>query len=225
MSTPTVSSVMTREVISVAPQTPFKEIVELLIGHQISAVPVVDDAGKPIGVVSEADLVSKEEFDGGAEPMPLLSRARRHRWHQAAGVTAVEVMHRDVVTILHSETIPAAARKLVAAGVRRLFVINDAGLLVGVLSRRDLLLVYLRSDEQLAEQISEDVLDACLWIGSEAVHVAVTEGVVTLTGTLPRRSEAGITVRLVQAQPGVIGVVDNLRYEFDDLAAAGSGAI
>jgi CBS domain-containing protein len=224
MRSPTVASVMTHEVISIGPRTPFKEIVEILVGRGISAVPVVDD-GVPIGVVSEADLVSKEEFDGGTDPMPLFSRARRQRWHQAAGLSAADVMHKDVVTVQDTEKIPAAARKLVVAGVRRLFVVNDTGHLVGVLSRRDLLTVYLRSDEQLAEEISKDVLAATLWIDGEAVQVAVTDAVVTLDGTLRRRSEADIAARVVQAQPGVVGVIDNLRYEYDDLAAASSGAL
>jgi CBS domain-containing protein len=225
MRSPTVASVMTHEVISVRPQTPFKEIVELLVGRGISAVPVVDDDGMPVGVVSEADLVSKEEFDGGTDPMPLISRARRQRWRQATGLTAVDVMHKPVLTVGATEKVPVAARRLVGAGVRRLFVVDDRGRLVGVLSRRDLLTVYLRSDEQLAEEIGNDVLSASLWIDAEAAQVAVADGVVTLTGTLPRRSDADIAVRLVQAQPGVVGVVDNLRYEYDDLAAARSGRV
>jgi CBS domain-containing protein len=222
MRSPTVASVMTREVISIRPQTPFKEIVDLLVGRGISAVPVVDDDGTPVGVVSEADLVSKEEFGGGTDAMPLVSRARRHRWHQATGLTAADVMHKPVLTVGASEKVPVAARRLVRAGVRRLFVVDDSGQLVGVLSRRDLLTVYLRSDEQLAEEISKDVLRESLWIDGEAVQVAVADGVVTLTGTVPRRSDADIAVRLVQAQPGVVGVVDQLRYEFDDITAARS---
>jgi CBS domain-containing protein len=221
----TVASVMTENVISIRPQTPFKEIVELLVGHRISAVPVVDGDGAPVGVVSEADLVSKEEFEGGTDPMPLVSPARRRRWRQAAGLTAADVMHHELITVAATDKVQDAARKLVAAGVRRLFVVDDDGRLVGVLSRRDLLTVYLRSDEQLADEITNDVLRASLWIDGDAVQVEVIDGVVTLTGTLPRRSDAETAVRLVQAQLGVVGVVDNLRYEYDDIAATRSGAV
>ena len=226
MRSPTVTSVMTDEVISISSETPFKEIVELLIKHNISAVPVVDGDGVPVGVVSEADLMSKEEFEGGTEPRPLLAGpARRRRWRQSTGTTAADLMHRPVLTVRADDLVPVAARKLAAAGVRRLFVVDAAGRLVGVVSRRDLLTLYLRSDEQLASEIMANVLGAALWIEDDRVQVTVADGVVTLTGTLPRRSEADVTARLTRAQPGVIGVVDHLRYEYDDLAAAGAGAL
>lgn len=222
---PSVASVMTEEVISIRPETTFKEIVELLTGHAISAVPVVDGDGVPVGVVSEADLLSKEEFEGGTDPVPLLSRSGRRRWHQSSGVTAADVMNRSVLTILVTETIPVAARKLARGGVRRLFVVEATGRLVGVVSRRDLLKVYLRTDEQLTSEIKANVLAAAMWVDEGVVDVQVNDGVVTLAGTLPRRSEAEVAARLTRAQPGVVGVVDNLRYEFDDLATAGTGMV
>ena len=223
MRSPTVASVMTDKVISIRPRTSFKEIAELLVEHGISAVPVVDDDGLPVGVVSEADLLSKEEFDGGTDPMPLISRVRRQRWHQAAGITAADVMHTPVHTVGPTETVVEAARKLAAAGVRRLFVVDDDGQLVGVLSRRDLLTVYLRSDEQLSDEIG-NVLDS-LWIERDAVRVDVADGIVTLAGALPRRSAAEIALRLVQAQLGVIAVINNVRYDYDDIAAARTGGL
>lgn len=225
MRSPIVRSVMTDNVISIRPDTAFKTMVELLTKHRISAVPVIDDAGRPVGVVSEADLMSKEEFEGGTDPVPLLAgRDRRRRWHQSTGRKAADLMSRKVVTVGIDETVAAAARKLAVSGVRRLFVTDGTGRLVGVLSRRDVLALYLRSDEQLADEIRGNVLEGAMWI-QEGVEVGVQEGVVTLTGTLPRRSEADIVARLTQAQPGVVGVVDHLNYEFDDVAAAGTGAV
>ncbi|HEY0639485.1 MAG TPA: CBS domain-containing protein [Pseudonocardiaceae bacterium] len=225
MSTPTVRSLMTTDIVSVRTATPFTEIVELLATRRISAVPVVDVDGRPIGVVSEADLLTKEEFDGGGEPRPMLAGpARRRRWRQAQGTTAGDVMRTPVLTIAPEESVGAAARRLAAAGVRRLFVVDDAGRLAGVLSRRDLLRPYLRGDEQLTADIEAEVVDA-LWIEPGSVEVSVSEGVVHLTGTLARRSEAGLVVGLARTRPGVVGVIDDLRYEFDDLAAAGSGAV
>jgi len=216
---------MTEQVVDIRPQTTFKEIVELLTSHGISAVPVVDGDGVPVGVVSEADLVSKEEFEGGTDPVPLLSRAGRRRWRQASGLTAADVMNRTVLTIGVTDTVPAAARKLAKGGVRRLFVVDASGHLVGVVSRRDLLKVYLRTDEQLAGEIKANVLADAMWIDEGVVDVGVADGVVTLSGTLPRRSDAELTARLTRAQLGVVGVVDNLRYEFDDVAAASAGTV
>lgn len=225
MRTLTVASVMTQDVITVRPDTPFKAVVELLDEHRISAAPVVDEEDRPIGVVSEADLTAKEEFGGGTDPIPLLSGpARRRRWRQAHGLTAGDVMHAAVHTIGPTETVARAAGQLASAGVRRLFVVDEAGRLVGVVSRRDLLTVYLRTDEQLTDEIRGNVLEGALWIDS-GVQVTVADGIVTLSGTLPRRSDTDIVTRLTQAQPGVVGVVNDLRFEFDDLAAAGAGAI
>ncbi|MGW4213634.1 CBS domain-containing protein [Lentzea sp. NPDC004789] len=217
MREPTVSSLMTREVISADVETPFKDLVQLLEEHAISAVPVLD-GGFPVGVVSEADLLPKEEFRGGTAEAPGLFAGRdaKHRWEQAAGLTARDVMTSPVKSVAPDTSASAAARELAAAGVRRLFVMDRDGALVGVLSRRDLLKLYLREDDELRATIRDEIFGRTLWVDPDTIDVEVTDGVVALQGRLERQSEIDIADHLVRSLPGVVDLQNRLRCEWND---------
>lgn len=217
MREPTVASLMTREVITADVGSSFKDLVQLLEDNKISAVPVLD-GGYPVGVVSEADLMPKEEFRGGTDDRPgLFARgAEKHRWEQSGGVTACDVMTSPVKSVSPELAASAAARELAAAGVRRLFVIDADGALVGVLSRRDLLRLFLRDDEELRTTIRDEIFGRVLWVNPDSIYVAVTDGVVTVQGTVERQSEVEIAEHLVRALPGVVDVHNNLRPEWND---------
>ncbi|MCG8922835.1 CBS domain-containing protein [Lentzea sp. CC55] len=217
MREPTVASLMTREVIAADVGSSFKDLVRLLEDNKISAVPVLD-GGHPVGVVSEADLVPKEEFRGGTEDAPgvFAGRVTKHRWEQAGGVTARDVMTSPVKTITSDLAASAAARELAAAGVRRLFVVDSDGALVGVLSRRDLLKLFLREDDELRTTIRDEIFGRTLWVDPATVTVDVSAGVVTLDGRLERRSEVDIAEHLVRALPGVVDVHSQLRCGWND---------
>lgn len=220
MRGPTVESLMTTEVVTATTDTPFKEIVRLLDEHRISALPVVDTRGVPVGVVSEADLVAKEEYVGGTEePRLFAGAARKQRWHKAHGRTAGDLMTKPAVTIATDASVTAAARKLADGNLRRLFVVAPDGTLAGVVSRRDLLSLFLRTDEQIREDIGREVLARALWADPNSITIEVADGVVTLAGQFDRRSEAEMATRLTAARPGVVGVVDHLSYEWDDITA------
>jgi CBS domain-containing protein len=103
----------------------------LLESKGFSALPVVDEPGRPVGVVSEADLLPEEEFLGVAAPTLFANRARKRRWNQAQGVTAREVMSAPVITIAPDARVSAAARQLAESGMRRLFVVDSNGILIG----------------------------------------------------------------------------------------------
>ena len=213
----TVAAVMTTRVITATPDTTFKELVAALREEKISALPVVDSGGHPIGVVSEADVLAKQEFHGGADEKPHAGRESRERWFRAQGRTAAELMTTPVRAIHADEPLSAAARVMSAAHVRRLFVTGPDGRLVGVVSRRDLLRVYDETEDELRERV-EHVLEEC---GVDAVQVHVAEGVVTLDGLLARRSQVDTAVRVVAALPGVVAVHNDLRYGIDDVVVAG----
>ncbi|GLY49871.1 CBS domain-containing protein [Lentzea sp. NBRC 102530] len=217
MREPTVSSLMTREVITADVGSSFKELVALLEDNGISAVPVLD-GGYPVGVVSEADLVPKEEFRGGTSEPPGLfaGKAEKHRWEQAGGVTARDVMTSPVKSISPDTAASVAARELAAAGVRRLFVIDSDGALVGVLSRRDLLKLFTREDEELKTVIRDEIFGRMLWVDPFSVDVEVFDGVVTMDGQLERQSEVEIAEHLVRSLPGVVDVHSRLRPEWND---------
>ena len=138
-----VGSLMTRDVVTVEPGAPFRELAAVMTRHGISAVPVVDGRGRPIGVVSEADLLAKQEFHGGRDEVPHGDKLARERWFRAQGRNAAEVMTTPVRVVSAGTGVSVAARLFATAGVRRLFVTDWYGRLIGVVSRRDLLRVYV----------------------------------------------------------------------------------
>lgn len=227
-----VKDVMTTDVASVHSDTPFKDVAETLISRGVSAVPVVDDAGRVVGVVSEADLLHKEEFREqyyreGYQP-PLRARLRRRLSEEGAtaerkarGETAGELMTAPAVTVTPATSMVAAVRKMEGHGVKRLPVVDEQGLLTGIVSRHDLLKVFVRDDAELAREIREDVLKRGLWLEDGDVDVEVRQGVVTLRGRLPRRSDAEIAARMAGRVNGVVDVVDELTWDEDDGPAWG----
>jgi CBS domain-containing protein len=217
----TVADVMTTDVVSVTAPTPFKDIAEALINGGISAVPVVDEARRVIGMVSEADLLRKEEFREqyyreGYRP-PLRARLRHPKGRQKAeGDTAGELMTSPAITVSPQASAVEAARLMDAHGVKRLAVVDEHRRLVGIVSRRDLVKLFLRSDEDIATEIREDILDRALWVDTSGVTVEVHQGVVTLSGWMDRRSEAAIAVRMARRVNGVVDVIDKLTWKQDD---------
>ncbi|HLU74395.1 MAG TPA: CBS domain-containing protein [Nonomuraea sp.] len=219
----TVADVMTTDVVSVTAPTPFKDIAEALITGGISAVPVVDDDRHVIGMVSEADLLRKEEFReqfyGEGYRPPLRARLRHPKGRQKAeGETAAELMTSPAITVSPEASAVEAARLMEAHAVKRLAVVDRDGRLAGVVSRRDLVKLFLRSDEEIAAEVRDDILDRALWVETSGVRVDVHQGVVTLSGSMQRRSEAAIAARMTARVNGVIDVVDKLTWDLDDSA-------
>ena len=221
MREPTVSSVMTTKVITVGPETSFKDVVETLSGNGISAVPVVGPQGKVVGVVSEADVLPKQEFHGGADPQPRGLPRRRVRWYRSLGLCAAEVMTSPVVTIGPDDSVTLAARRLAEKKVRRLFVVDTDDHLVGVVSRRDVLGTFLRPDSEIRTDIQE-TLNVTFGAEAERMTTRVTDGVAIVDGGLERRSQTALVVRLIRSVPGVVGVRSNLGYRIDDMVETGA---
>ncbi|MFC4060629.1 CBS domain-containing protein [Planomonospora corallina] len=224
-----VGEVMTREVVSVTGATPFKDVAQTLLTHRVSAVPVVDGDGRVIGVVSEADLLLKEEFKEQyyrEDYQPPLRVRLRRRFAQEGGRdlavkvrgdTAAELMTAPAVTIRPEAAVVYAMRLMDEHGVKRLPVVDSDGRLEGILSRQDLLKVLVRSDEEIAREIQRDVLDHSVWVDTSGVRVWVNRGVVTLGGRVRQRSDAQIFPRSVLRVNGVVDVIDELRWDVDDL--------
>ncbi len=213
----TVASVMTTRVVTASPATPFRELVATMSEHAVGALPVVDADGRPIGVVSEADVLTKQEFHGGGDDQPSGDRAARVRWFRAQGRTAAEVMTSPVRAVHADEPVSFAARLLARAGLRRLFVTDFDGRLVGVVARRDLLRVYLRADDELLSEVT-DLLAATGVREDEdddkdKVEVRVHAGVVTVAGAVADRALGAAAVRAVRTLPGVVEVRDNLTHQ------------
>lgn len=211
---------MTPGVVSVGPDTPFKEIAQLLAGNDITSVPVIDDQDRPLGVVSEADLLRHEaagEDPNGLLPEPRMS-VRDH--DRSRATTARGLMTSPAVCARPEWTVAEAARVMEQRHFKRLLVVDEAGRLIGIVSRSDLLRVFLRHDQAILEEIRHDVVVRALGLSPEQVAVTVADGVVTVTGSLEHRSVAHALVRLAQGVDGVIAVVDRLGYRVDDTVTA-----
>lgn len=212
-----VSDVMTRDVVTVNEDTPYKEIVTLLAANHISAVPVLNRFGGVGGVVSETDLIRKEEFQRGQTPRSM--RWWRHAAQaKANALRAGEVMSHPAVTIDQAATIPEAARSMAARGITRLVVTHDEAL-AGIVTRSDLLKAFLEPDDRLVQRIRREVVVHALWDDPFSIEIGVQDGVVTLSGEVEQRSTADIAAKLTGEVDGVVGVINRLDWVYDDTAS------
>ena len=187
-----IGGLMTGDVVSAVPATSFRELAKLLTEHEINGVPVVDEDDHVVGVVSASDLLAHHE------------------------PTARDLMTRPAVTVHAEETVADAARLMVRCGIERLPVVDVEERLVGIVTRRDLLCVYLRPDPEIRRRIREDVLTEAMDLPGDAVDVHVLDGVVTLAGRVRRRSQSSMLVGLAERVDGVVAVVDRLSCHEDD---------
>lgn len=185
----TVEDVMTHAVISVDRRAPFKEIVEAMRQWRISALPVLSEEGRVAGVVSEADLLLKTQ---GAD--------------ESRAVTAGQLMTVPAVTVTKDATIPGAARLMARGHLKRLPVVDSDGRLVGVVSRGDLLKIYLRPDADIAEELRRLIMAELIPAGSAMVQVHVADGIVHLDGSIPDPALKDVLVRVARTVPGVVDV-------------------
>lgn len=213
-----VQDVMTRDVVTVRLDTPYRQIVDLLAERKVSALPVLDDAGQVVGIVSEADLLHKIEFaDRDGQTRLFESGRTRSARAKAASSTAEDLMSAPAYVINPEASIVAAAKVMDTEAVKRLPVVTETGKLVGIVSRPDLLGVFLRPDSDIAREVETEVVHRILWATPEQVRVRVTDGVVTLTGKLERRSLLPLAERLTRAVDGVVDVeMSGLGYDMDD---------
>jgi CBS domain-containing protein len=158
---------MTDTVVAVRERANFKEIVDALVGYGVSGVPVLDADDRVVGVVSEADLMPKLEFAGDTAAGDTAA-GDTAAGDIAAGDIAAELMSSPAITIGPDASIVEAARLMEAESVKRLPVVGEEGRLAGIVTRRDLLRVYLRPDPAIGEDRRADVED----LGSRYVFEA-----------------------------------------------------
>lgn len=213
----TVRDVMTTDVRSVYLGSPVKLIAEQLDLAGITAMPVLNDDADVVGVVSEADLLHKITYQDDTEDWPRFLRRHRTDRAKADGLLARDLMTTPAVTIGPDASVVEAAQLMERRGVKRLPVVDTTGNLVGIVSRGDLIRLFVRSDEALRDEVKADVLDRILLSPSE-VTAEVTDGVVTLCGNLRRRSDTELAVEFTRRIDGVIDVVNTLTYVDDDIS-------
>ena len=210
----TVKDVMTIRVIWVKKDATFREMARALRDNRISAFPVLDDEGKVIGVVSEADMLTKEALGGEHDGLPGMVTDLLHHKDlvKARGITAGDLMTAPPVTAGPEDTIACAARLMYRRKVKRLPVVDANGHLAGILSRADVLAVFDRPDEDIRREVNAEVLFDQVRGDQDRLSVAVKDGVVTLAGTPETEAIGREIVDQTRHIPGVVAVRDRLGY-------------
>lgn len=215
-STVRIADVMTRDVVSVTPETPLKDVAAVLVERGISGLPVCVADGTVVGVLSEADLLVKQggspERSSGlfawlvdTAAAPDLAKLRAH--------SAGEAMTAPAVTVEADSPVSEAARTMVSLGVNRLPVVEE-GRLVGIVTRADLVRLFTRSDDEIARDIRQDVIRR-LWIAPERIEVEVEQGEVVLRGEVDTEVEADLLLKRIPLVAGVVGVRSELSWSVD----------
>ena len=206
-----VRDTMTQRVVAVHEDAQFKEMAAILRWSRISAFPVIDQESRVVGVVSEADMLTKVA-DKISYP-GWLDEFMHHRKHQkAAGVTAAELMTSPPVTIGPDKPVQAAARLMHDQRVKRLPVVDQAGHLIGIISRVDVLSVFGRADDDIRREVTDKVIRAGFLANPASLEVLVRDGIVTISGQ-PETDEAGRDiVAAARHVEGVVAVRDRLSY-------------
>lgn len=219
MSHQKVKDVMSTDVATALEVTSFKDVARILASWDVSALPVVDRDRRVLGVVSAADLLVKQGKQEFGQSRALLSRWRERRdRRRATATTAAQLMTRPAITVDADSTVAAAARLLTRHHVKRLLVVNEDGKLVGIVSRKDLLTVFLRKDKDIRAAIVEQVFERGLGIAvtPDTVTVEVHDGGVVLTGELDLKSQVSLVTDMTKHVDGVVDVTVSVTYRHDN---------
>jgi CBS-domain-containing membrane protein len=216
MSHRKVREVMTASMVTVGVDTPFKELAVLMAGRGVSALPVLDAEGNLAGMVSEADLLPKQEAQEDPRAGPLRWWRRWLARDRAAGTSAADVMTSLALTIGLDDSVVAAARLMERHRIKRLAVTSPDGRLAGIVSRADLVRVFCRPDPEIREEIVREVFTDFLGTNPALVRVTVTEGVVTLAGEVEKKSMIPLALRMARSVDGVVDVTSELTFAVDD---------
>jgi len=210
----TVADVMTREVVTVGPEASFRDVVRLIEDRHVDALPVVDGVGKVVGIIDESDLLLKEEYAEGQRGQSGLPWQRRRDRARASATTVQQAMSRHVVTVESGATLTTAARLMHRNHVSGLPVVTADRRLEGIVTRSDLLRVFLGEDADLCTEV-QSVLGP---VAARGVSCSVTDGRVRLEGEVQLRSQAMAAAAMARRVPGVVDVdIRDLHYAADDV--------
>jgi len=223
MSRRRVREVMITDVLPVFESTPVSDVAAVLALTRLAAVPVLDPAGHVTGLAMAADLPHSR-----LNPGPGRGTGRWGRWPRrrsvpaGAGAAARDVMRSPVITTAPEAPLGEAARAMSRHQLSVLPVVDACGFLAGVLSWADLGQVFLRPDSDIQHEIIRDVFVRHLGTNPALVHASVTDGLVTLSGVVGKKSMIPLAVAMTRAVDGVVDVLSYLAYVADDTAPAGA---
>jgi CBS domain-containing protein len=212
-----VEDVMQAQVVTAAPDDTLKRAAGLLTSRRISGLPVCDEDGRVVGVLSEQDILWKEVCVPENEGRFQRALSRAYGYHQRCrAMTARDAMSVPAIVIAPNESLVAAARLMILRRVNRLPVVEE-GRLVGIVTRADLVRAFTRSDEEIEHEITEDVLETMLWVDRNSISLVVHDGDVSLSGKVENRTVAELVEGHIRRVPGVVRVQSQLTWELDDL--------
>ncbi len=212
-----VLDLMTTEVATVGVDTALKEAARIMVRARVSGLPVTNDEGVLVGIITEGDFLHRElELERPRRPGLLDALLGGEKPSLADAETVGEAMHTPVVTIDADATLAEAARVMAAKEVKRLPVIDGDGVVIGIISRADVVAAFTRPDEVIEDEIREDVIRRILFVDPATVGVEVEEGKIRLTGKLGTRSECRLLEELCRRLDGVVSVESELEWKVDD---------
>ena len=218
-----VRDIMTTDPISVRGDTRLKEAARIMVGNNVSGLPVIDDTGRLIGIVTEGDFLKQEASRDRPYRLSLLDALFGEGETEApVAETVAEVMTEKVATIGPDATIGEAARVMSARRVKRLPVVEGGGALVGIISRSDVVSAFTKPDDVIEDEVREDIIRRLLFLDPESVEVSVRDGVVRLDGELENRTEVQLLEELSRRITGVVKVESRLTYTVDDRRIEGN---
>lgn len=209
-----VQEVMTTDVVTIRDTAPLKEAARQMVEAGVGGLPVLDQDGAMVGIISEADFLKREAASAGR--FRLLGALLRKQEVPEAD-TVGEAMSRGPKTIGPDAELGEAARRMVRHSVKRLPVVDRGGALVGIVSRADVMEAFARADGRIADEINDDIVDRILGLDPAAVSLSVQDGVVRLAGSTPTWTDRRTLVELAKRVDGVIRVdSEDVRFELDD---------
>lgn len=187
---------MTDEVVQARPDASFKELTTLLTTHRISGLPVVDEDDKVMGVVSQTDLARRQT-----------TRPDRSRPASKNAPTARTLMTTPAVTVHPEQRVVDAARIMERRHVARLPVVDEEDRLIGITTRRDLLRVFLRTDEEIHTDVTAEIRARVPHAVLDDVRLQVRDGVVRLEFPAHGTVDTTALLRAAWRVDGVVGVM------------------
>jgi CBS domain-containing protein len=211
-----VQEIMTSNVLTIGPEAEIRDVARILVERGISGLPVCGARREVLGVVSEGDILFKEQGPRGQSLLSRFGPKAPKELEKALAVKVSEAMTAPAITISSYSSVAEAARLMSEHGVNRLPVVKGDEL-VGIVTRTDLVRAFVRSDVDIRREIVDDVLRKTLWLEvPEVIRVDVERGAVQLNGHLDTSSDASLLVRLVSRVPGVVSVKADLSWTIDD---------
>ena len=208
-----VLDIMSIDVLTVSPDESLKAAARLMVERGVSGLPVVDAAGKLVGIITEADFLERE---ADRSHRRLLDALMHKPETVSEAETVGEVMSTHPVIIYPEASVTEAARVMSHHHVKRLPVVNDEGELQGIISRGDVVTVFTRPDDVIEDEIREDIIDRVLLLDGDSLEVKVADGIVRLAGVLPTRTDKRLLEEMVRRIDGVVRMESNVSFEIDD---------